>query len=81
MPIFEYECSACGRVFEELTLRQVELTCPDCGSVPRRIVSASSPLTGKERGELPDARGHGCCGDRPKDKGCVPGSCCGRATT
>lgn len=80
MPIFEYECPACGRVFEELALGHQEPACPDCGAAPRRLLSASSPLTGKERGALPDARGHGCCGDRPKGKGCVPGSCCGRTT-
>lgn len=81
MPIFEYECSACGLVFEDVTLGQVEPVCPNCAAHTKRIVSASSTLTGKERGGLPDARGHGCCGERPKEKGCVPGSCCGRATT
>ncbi|MBZ5544535.1 MAG: zinc ribbon domain-containing protein [Acidobacteriia bacterium] len=34
MPIFEYACQKCGKVFEKLILGKssVELVCPDCGS-------------------------------------------------
>lgn len=34
MPIFEYACRKCGKVFEKLILgkNSVELVCPDCGS-------------------------------------------------
>ncbi len=34
MPIFEYACQKCGKVFEKLVLGKstAELLCPDCGS-------------------------------------------------
>ncbi len=35
MPIFEYQCEACGATFERLTLRlqsAVPITCPQCCS-------------------------------------------------
>jgi putative FmdB family regulatory protein len=33
MPIFEYECAACGRLFEELVMSSSqEIACPHCGS-------------------------------------------------
>lgn len=34
MPIFEYACGKCGRVFEKLVLgkNQVQPVCPECGS-------------------------------------------------
>jgi len=34
MPIFEYECRKCGRLFEELVTGSTqEVCCPACGSV------------------------------------------------
>ena len=33
MPIFEYECRACGKRFEELVMgSSPEIVCPACGS-------------------------------------------------
>jgi putative FmdB family regulatory protein len=33
MPIFEYECEKCGRLFEELVMSGAqEVVCPSCGS-------------------------------------------------
>jgi putative FmdB family regulatory protein len=33
MPIFEYECGKCGRLFEELVASAAEkVCCPSCGS-------------------------------------------------
>ena len=35
MPVFEYRCPRCGRVFEHLWRgleRREELRCPDCGA-------------------------------------------------
>ncbi|WP_319765440.1 hypothetical protein [Maridesulfovibrio sp.] len=42
-------------------------------------MSSTSSLTGKDTPSIPDARGTGCCGANPSSKGCVPGSCCGKA--
>jgi len=43
MPIYEYECVACGQVFERIVLpgdKEGELACPRCAAVgPRRLVS------------------------------------------
>jgi putative FmdB family regulatory protein len=33
MPIFEYECAKCGRLFEELVMSAAQkVACPSCGS-------------------------------------------------
>ncbi|NLG42651.1 MAG: zinc ribbon domain-containing protein, partial [Phycisphaerae bacterium] len=35
MPIYEYTCSGCGRLFEQLVQsreQEAELACPHCGS-------------------------------------------------
>ena len=44
MPLYEYECPACGRVFEELRRAGDEsgATCPQCGGLAFRIVSLSA---------------------------------------
>lgn len=37
MPIFDYECSKCGFVFEALSLSRSEIPqCPECGSEENR---------------------------------------------
>lgn len=45
MPIYEFECAACGGRFEELTASGAEgIACPSCGSVrTRRLLSPVSP--------------------------------------
>lgn len=44
MPIYEYECSACEKVFEvQQRMSDDPLkTCPDCESTVKKLVSASS---------------------------------------
>jgi putative FmdB family regulatory protein len=44
MPLYEYECPACGRVFEELRRVGDEspATCPECGAPCARVVSLSA---------------------------------------
>lgn len=46
MPIFEYECRACHRVYESLIMNQLDhkdLICPHCGGQKgKRLVSAVS---------------------------------------
>lgn len=44
MPIYEYECAACDKVFEvqqHMADHPLE-TCPDCGGSVRKLVSMSS---------------------------------------
>jgi putative FmdB family regulatory protein len=45
MPLFEYECQNCGKVFEELVftsrIPDEEITCPHCGfNKARKRISA-----------------------------------------
>jgi putative FmdB family regulatory protein len=44
MPLYEFRCSACDRVFEELRRAGDEsaAACPDCGRPASRIVSLSA---------------------------------------
>lgn len=45
MPIYEYQCSDCGRVFEEWAKSaeaHKDEKCPDCGGVAPRIMSRTS---------------------------------------
>ena len=56
MPIFEYECLACGHKFEALKRlidRDSKIKCPNCGSNnPKRVFSifASKTNTGNSCG-------------------------------
>lgn len=45
MPIYEYQCPKCGRVFEEwvkASEAHKEEPCPDCGAPSKRIMSRTS---------------------------------------
>ncbi len=81
MPLFDFVCPACGGMFEELTRGDGSPPpCPACGNAETvRQQAAVSSLTGRERTALPGSTGHGCCGSRPSERGCRPGSCCGKA--
>lgn len=52
MPIYEFECEECGRVFEELVAASGAATpCPQCGSErTRRLMSTVSPPGRQPRG-------------------------------
>ncbi|MDQ7831647.1 MAG: zinc ribbon domain-containing protein [Desulfovibrionaceae bacterium] len=84
MPLYDYVCPACGHVFEELvSVRGGEAAsppCPSCGqAATERQPAAVSSLTGRERTALPGFTDHGCCGSRPAERSCRPGTCCGKA--
>ncbi len=44
MPIYEYECTACGYTFEEWQrdFKEREINCPECGGKAKRLVSHTS---------------------------------------
>jgi putative FmdB family regulatory protein len=44
MPIYEYRCKCCGKVFEELSLGRdvIPVVCASCGGDAIRLVSAPS---------------------------------------
>ncbi|WP_073038750.1 FmdB family zinc ribbon protein [Desulfacinum infernum] len=82
MPIYEYVCGRCGRVSEHLVFGGSEPTvCTHCGSgALHRLLSAPSPASGSRPAHRVASAGDtGCCGSSPGTRGCVPGSCCGKA--
>jgi putative FmdB family regulatory protein len=51
MPIYDYECTQCGRVYDELRKSENSQNsrCVDCGGLANKIFS--TPNIGKSRGE------------------------------
>lgn len=75
MPIYEYQCAACGVTTEVITVGSAageKVTCPQCGSrkLDKKMSAAALP-------KMPArAPGKTCCG---RDEKCDGGtSCCGR---
>ncbi len=70
MPIFEFRCVSCGKVFEKLIRdrdQEVEIKCPECGSEEAdRVISRSNSIV------------RGSKGNKTKltSKSCSPGSSC-----
>jgi putative FmdB family regulatory protein len=51
MPIYEFECEACGERFEELVAAGAAVACRECGSErTRRLYSNVSPPGRQPRG-------------------------------
>ncbi len=81
MPIYEYECKNCKKISEILVFSSVEPKCPKCGSKElKKLISATSSMTGQPKLSMPGPKDRGCCGSRPgQAPGCSgPGSCCGK---
>jgi putative FmdB family regulatory protein len=74
MPIYDFECEACGVGFEELVKNAeaaASVRCPQCGAErARRLVSAFASGSSGERSGAPRPQGR-----RPAGGGC--GSGCG----
>ena len=82
MPLYEYECSDCGKACEILlTNTQDNPQCPHCGSSQmKKLLSVTSTLTGHQQQSMPGLGDTGCCGQRPGHANCAgPGTCCGKA--
>lgn len=49
MPIYEYRCSGCDTIFEELVSAAESETaspaCPECGAASERVLSQCRPIT------------------------------------
>jgi putative FmdB family regulatory protein len=66
MPIFEYVCDECRRVFEKLVMRSGEaICCPSCGS--ERATVQFSVIAAPAKSDSGAAAGPGCA--------CTPSSC------
>ncbi|HBV97005.1 MAG: FmdB family transcriptional regulator [Peptococcaceae bacterium BICA1-7] len=83
MPIFEYKCNSCGHSFEALIIggkREEEITCPQCkGGDLKKMISAPFLPSSVGKPANDEIASKSCCGSKPDDKGCTPGSCCGGA--
>ncbi|HYG56798.1 MAG TPA: zinc ribbon domain-containing protein [Symbiobacteriaceae bacterium] len=85
MPIYEFKCKSCEKVFEELVPMNTEgdlLKCPQCGTVgARRLVSAFA-AHGLENGHIAvgqklsgkDSSGSASTSET-KSTGCCGGAC------
>ncbi|TFG50830.1 MAG: zinc ribbon domain-containing protein [Gemmatimonadales bacterium] len=67
MPIYEYDCPACGELFDLLVRSDTAVACPRCVSsrVQRRLsVPAALAKSGLAAPscEMPDSPAGGCCG-------------------
>ncbi|MBO7741645.1 MAG: hypothetical protein J6S21_03745 [Victivallales bacterium] len=68
MPIFDYECPACGSVSEIRVVRfDDQPSCPACGyeklrKLPAVFSSVSSEAAGPDCGGCRESGGHQCCG-------------------
>jgi putative FmdB family regulatory protein len=70
MPIFDYRCSACDAVFEQLVRGSAKVSCPSCESRKvERLMSLPARPAGSSAGAQPDLSrlgpppgGGGCCG-------------------
>ena len=81
MPIYEIFCENCGYTGEVLVLDSSSaLICPACsGPNTKKLMSATSSLTGSNPQAYPGPLDTACCGSRPEEAGCAgPGSCCGK---
>lgn len=82
MPIYEITCSDCEFKGELIVVSQNNsLQCPKCGSKSiKKLMSATSSLTGKTAQQFPGPGDTACCGKHPAESSCAgPGSCCGKA--
>jgi putative FmdB family regulatory protein len=70
VPLYEYECRKCSRVFEELVFGSTVPSCPGCGGEDlERLMSVVSGRV-SEGAEVSAQRACGSCGD-PRG----PGAC------
>lgn len=65
MPLYEYECSACGKRFDRLVSVSAadDAVCPRCGDRHvRRLISVIAGMTGRAAEPAPVC-GQGACGN------------------
>ena len=71
MPIFEYQCKSCGKIFEKLTFNRTKVQeCPSCksGNTEKKLSVFSGIVSGSDKScpakSACESTGHTC------------GSCC-----
>jgi putative FmdB family regulatory protein len=81
MPLYEYLCLECRKASEILMIGIEEAPqCKSCGSTHlKKLLSASSSLSGNHAQRIPGYGDTTCCGSNPYQASCSgPGSCCGK---
>ncbi len=68
MPLFDFRCTACGRVFEQLVRTDDVVSCPDCRATTADRLLAAPARPARRGAGTPDLGkfgpppGGGCCG-------------------
>jgi putative FmdB family regulatory protein len=75
MPLFEYECRACGKAFEHFSSGDSRPACPDCdGRALRKLLSVFAVFSSDGGGvRTKVTAGEGSCGSCGDPRG--PGAC------
>lgn len=62
MPLYEYACTVCEHRFERLTTLAGadEVSCPDCGGSPKRLLSVIAGRVGGTSDPAPACGGGAC---------------------
>ena len=84
MPLYDYLCLDCKKLSEILLTTAAQAPqCSHCGSPNlKKMLSASSSLSGSSTQKMPGPGDTACCGSSPMEAGCAgPGSCCGKVPT
>lgn len=74
MPVYEYRCTTCTRVFEKLVSMSASsdrVDCPACGTPANKLISTFASVGSRESG------GPMAAGGSPAGGGCCGGGCCG----
>ena len=72
MPLFDFHCTSCNRVFESLVRGSAAVACPDCGETAvERLQSMPARPAVRHGQALPVAKGAG-----PASDGCCGGGGC-----
>ncbi len=59
MPLYEFLCTSCGHFFERLLpVTRQEVSCPQCGELARKVLSAFSVASGADPGPMRAAWPH-----------------------
>ena len=64
MPIYDYKCSSCGKIFEVLLGPDERAACPQCGgnAVERQLSAPGWVGVAAKGGGLPCGKETTCCG-------------------
>lgn len=64
MPLYEYRCKACNRIFEKLVpvSSSTAVECPSCGAGETSKLLSLFASQGGGGGEMPGPSGGSCCG-------------------